>query len=242
MGSCLLIFLSFLQSFFFPFFSFFLFFPINMPRSKKGRLSGGARKELNTKRGGDAVLTALKITQEYEIAVQHAKTKRLPVPEPPMNYEGVVFGRVTKILGSAHIKVGIVGNTGMKELHARIPNVLGRRGATPLNTSSVVSVYVGVDFDPSEPIKTTDHFDITSILEHKQAYTLQKSGLIPSWMVQDAEKGAVAETVEAGFEFDYSEAKEDEEDEESSSEDVPGFSRRAAREAVDGADVDIDAI
>ncbi|NBT47250.1 MAG: hypothetical protein EBT07_05440 [Actinobacteria bacterium] len=74
MGSCLLIFLSFLQSFFFPFFSFFLFFPINMPRSKKGRLSGGARKELNTKRGGDAVLTALKITQEYEIAVQHAKT------------------------------------------------------------------------------------------------------------------------------------------------------------------------
>jgi len=213
-----------------------------MPHSKKGRLSGSARKELNTKRGGDAVSTAIKVAQDHEEYVRDCRTRHMPIPAQPTNYEGIVFGRVTKIVGAAHVKVGIVGNSGMKELHVRIPNVLGRRGATPLNTSSVVSVYVGTEFDPSATFKASDKFDITSILEQKQAYALQKSGLIPSWMVQDTEKSTAAEA-ETGFEFDYSEKKEGdaEEDDSSASDDVPGFSRRAARDAVDG-DVDVDDI
>jgi hypothetical protein len=146
--------------------------------------------------------------KEHEDDVSDAVKRHRPVPPTPTNYEGIVFGRVTKIVGAGHIKVGIVGNTGMKELLVRIPNVLGRRGATPLNTSSVVSVYVGVEFNPIEAINPSDHFDITSILEQKQAYELQKIGLIPSWMVQDTEKSTTAED-KSGFEFDYSEIKEE---------------------------------
>ena len=213
-----------------------------MPRSKKGRISGGARKEINGKRSGDVVATAYSVVRDYEDDVRESRERGLPTPPVPTNYEGQVFARITKIVGSGHVKATIDSKRGPKEILVRIPNLLGRRGATPLNLSSVVSVYVGTEFDGSEAIKASDHFDITSILEQKQAYDLQKCGLIPSWMVQDVDKATAGAKEETGFEFDYSEKKGDEEDEESSaSDDAPGFSRKAAREDVDK-DIDIDDI
>lgn len=215
MGSCFL--LSFLL-FFFPFFPSFLSFlsfqTITMPRSKKGRISGGARKEINGRRAAEAV---------------SGKT------------EGIIFARITKVVGSGHAKASIDSKRGPKELLVRIPNLLGRRGATPINASSVVSIYVGIDFDPNEPINPSDHFDITAILTQKQAYSLQKDGEIPSWMAQDIDKMEATAEKESGFEFDYSEKVAGEEDDSSSDEesDVPGFSRKAAREDVDkGVDID----
>lgn len=156
--------------------------------SKKGRISGTARKELNTRRAQDAVngLT-----------------------------EGITFGRVVKMVGNGHVIVGIQGKHGMKELNVRIPNVLSRKGATPITTRDVVTIYVGTDFDP-ESVRSIDKFDLTSVLTIKQAYSLSVDGLIPSWMIADIESvdktklGGDAET--GGFEFDYNEGASDEED------------------------------
>lgn len=186
-----------------------------MARSKKGRMSGGARKELNERRSAQAVSGKA---------------------------EGLAFGRVTKMLGSGHVTVSLNGKHGPKDIIARIPNVLGRRGATPITTRDVVTIYVGTEFDVNETIKASDMFEITAVLSQKQAYVLSKDGIIPSWMLcEEGEKAAAAEGEAGGFEFDYDEAKEGETD------DRPGFSRKAAREAVDAKsdsddDIDVDDI
>lgn len=187
-----------------------------MPRSKKGRISGSARKVINERRAADAV---------------SGKT------------EGVVFARITKIVGAGHVKVAIDSKHGPKEILVRIPNLLGRRGATPLNTSSVVSIYVGKDFNPDEPIGSSDHFDITAILTQKQAYSLQKEGAIPPWMAQEIDAPKTTEEAGAGgFEFDYSEkAGEEDSSESEDAEKVPTFSRKVARDAAD-AEIDVDDI
>ena len=173
-----------------------------MPRSKKGRLSGGARKELNERRAANAV---------------NGKA------------DGIAFGRVTKMLGAGHVTVSLNSKHGPKDLIARIPNVLGRKGATPITTRDVVTIYVGTEFNVDEPIKATDMFEITAVLSQKQAYNLKQDGIIPTWMMsEDGEKAADKEDEAGGFEFDYDEAKEGEEE-----TDRPGFSRKAARDAVD---------
>ena len=190
-----------------------------MPRSKKGRISGAARKELNARRAGDAVSGRA---------------------------DGITFARVTKMTGSGHCRVAVQGKFGPKELHARIPNVLGRRGATPITTKDVVSIYVGPDFNPNEdPIGSTAHFDITSILTQKQAYVLMKAGEIPEWMTHDANpdagSGTAADT--GGFEFDHGDAAADVEDDESdTSSDGIGFRRKPAVTSTADADLDIDEI
>jgi len=88
-----------------------------MPRSKKGRISGTKRQELNSQRASAAI---------------NGKT------------DGVTFARITKMIGQGHVKVAIPYKHGIKELSARIPNVLGRRGATPITAKDVVAIYVGV--------------------------------------------------------------------------------------------------
>ena len=178
-----------------------------MPRgSGKGRLSGGKRIEINQRRATDIV--------SGKIA-------------------GNVFARITKIVGAGHAKAAIEGKHGPKELLVRIPNLLGRRGATPITPSSVVSIYVGEDFTPDTDIKVEDHFEITSILDAKQAYKLQKDGVIPLWMAQDVAKGEELKTdVEPGFEFDYSGPGDEEGAAGGAGEEVPGFSRKAAKNSV----------
>ena len=197
-----------------------------MPRSKKGRLSGSARKELNSRRADDAVRGRV---------------------------DGIAFGRVTKITGAGHVVVAIDSSHGPKELRARIPNVLARKGATPITTRDVVAIFVGSEFNPDDKFTSSDHFDITAVLSNKQVYELQKDGVIPSWMsTESADVSAASKEDVVGYEFDYSAIKEEDEEEkekEKEKETVGGagvvFNRKVAKDAVhdmtDG-DLDIDAI
>jgi hypothetical protein len=202
-----------------------------MPRSKKGRLSGGARKEINTRRGTDIVLGA--------IIMARPDSRSDPASEALKNKAaGMLFARVSKIIDANHALVAINTKRGPKELRAEIPPLLSKRGATPISTGFIVAVFFGKDFDPDvDEIRPADHFGIEVIIEKKQAYTLQKEGVIPSWMVQDADKTDAADLhkdEKGGFEFDYSEKAG--EDEEESSEEEGG--RRKSNDD----DVDIDDI
>jgi hypothetical protein len=140
-----------------------------MPRSKKGRLAGGARKEINESRATEAVSVAFMSDKER---VKKSVTLDF------------VFGRVTKMTGANHVRVAIASRHGPKEIAARIPNIYTRRGATPITTRSVVTIHTGPDYDPdSRSIETAlEHFDITSILTERQVGDLIKSALIPEWM------------------------------------------------------------
>lgn len=188
-----------------------------MPRSKKGRLSGSMRKELNERRAADAVSGRA---------------------------DGIMFARVHKMTGSGHILVLVPSKQGNRELKARIPNILGRRGSTPITTKDIVSIYVGPDFDINTDLSSNDHFDVTSILTHRQAYKLSEEGHIPKWMLVDASadgaKDSVAEAA-GGFEFDYSTSKVDEEDEKSDEEDS-GFRRKPVAGSGAQEELDVDEI
>lgn len=153
-----------------------------MGKSKKGRLSGASRKELNMKASNDAI---------------EGRT------------QGILFARVLRMLGENHIRVAVPSNHGYKEFLARIPNKLGKKGSTPLTINSIVSIYVGDEFDPNEPISGKVHFDVTCILDSKQAYQLVKDETIPGWMLKSPEevssgvlKSDGSEGID-GYEFDY---------------------------------------
>ena len=161
------------------------------------KISGSKRKEINEIRAADAV------------------TGRA---------EGILFGRVVKLLGNGQVHVTIhAERVGPKTLLVRLPRVLSKRGSTPLCGTSIVSIFVGKDFNPDvelkpgEGIVTEYMFDITSILEEKAAQRLVKEGVIPEWMV----KSGTVETKEIekdeGFVFDAESDEEEMDEEESSS-------------------------
>jgi len=152
-----------------------------MARSKKGRLSGASRKEINRKASSDAVEGRVK---------------------------GIAFARVTRMVGENHIRVVVPSDHGYKEFLARIPNKFGKKGSTPLTTNSIVSIFVGEGFDPEDKTMGKVHFDVTCILDDKQAYQLVQDGTIPSWMMKSPDEvasGVVNNNKEEGdgFEFDY---------------------------------------
>lgn len=122
--------------------------------------------------------------------------------------EGITFARVTRMLGENHIRVAIPTKHGYKEFMARIPNKLGKKGSTPLTINNVVSIFVGNDFDPDEVMPEKIHFDVTCILDNKQAYQLVKDGTIPPWMLKSPEEvtsGVIKSNTNEGdgYEFDY---------------------------------------
>ena len=201
-----------------------------MPKSKKGRLSGTARKEINQKASNDAV--------EGRVS-------------------GITFARVTRMLGENHIRVAIPSKHGYKECMARIPNKFGKKGSTPLTINNVVSIYVGETFDVEENIEKA-HFDVTCILDSKQAYQLVKDGTIPGWMLKSPEEvtsGVIKSSTQdgEGFEFDYHEDKEkgkgsqdsgesEEEDEEGQGQGQPATNyivtkKKSDKDASGGADI-----
>jgi hypothetical protein len=191
-----------------------------MPRSKKGRISGTKRQELNAQRASAAI---------------NGKT------------DGVTFARVTKMVGQGHVTVAIPYKHGIKELHARIPNVLGRRGATPITAKDVVAIYVGEGYDPDATAVAGEHFDIVAILTPKQAYGLKKDGIIPEWMTNDIDSDKPADGAEAdgGYEFAHESDGEEDEEKSSSDEDLRarlGANRLAHREPVADGELNIDDI
>ncbi len=197
-------------------------------KSKKGRLAGGVRKEINEKRSEEAIDRLLSPSK---------------ATDTPLD---VRIGRVTKILGANHVRVAIESKHGAKELIARIPNYLTKRGATPISTRSVVIVYTGPEYDPEEasrPGERAPQFDIVSCLTTRQISDIAKANAVPSWMLANDEDVTARSTggkaEEAGFIW------EDRETAEEGGEETRGRSRGGgggAAAAADDDDFDIDDI
>jgi hypothetical protein len=157
-----------------------------MARSKKGRLTGGKRQEVNSNRVAKILSGEVK---------------------------DIAFARVRKHLGSGRVLVAIDSKHGPREIQAQIPNVFGRKGSTPINSTTVVTIVVGEDFDVEKDITPTSHFKIESILSDDQSRSLVRKGMIPDWMliIDAADAAAAAAAAEETFYFEA----EDEESEES---------------------------
>jgi hypothetical protein len=150
-----------------------------------------------------------------------------------------VFGRVTKMTGANHVRVAIAAKHGSREIAARIPNIFARRGATPITTRSVVTVYTGPDFDPDvRSIETAaEHYDITSILTERQVTDLIRSALIPEWMNNiEVAPGASAKSDMEGFIF--AEGDDDEDADDGKATGGAGVGDRSKRTAPTGDDDD----
>ena len=209
-------------------------------RCMKGRLSGDSRKEINTSR----------ISEIFKLFSDIQKGKK--------NATDIdfAFARVIKMLGANHVRVMIDGAHGPRELTARIPNIYSRKGATPITTSNVVTIYTGTDFENYTPT-SSDQFDITTILSLKDMQRMRDTGYLSEWMLRDADTIHTEGIVSTGYEFDYSgmgEAESEEDDDEDSPAGGAGaptssatpFTRGSARERssrkTDDADVDVEAI
>jgi len=158
-----------------------------MGHSKKGRISGDKRAKIATMR-------ASKILS---------------------NQSGVIFARVVKHEGMGHVAALIDSRKGQVEIKVQIPPVFGRKGATPINSTTVVAIYVGEGFDASN-FEPSTHFRIETILTDQQAYELVQDGVIPEWMTHVEKKGDIQipeQGAGGGYEFDRS--GKEEEDEES---------------------------
>jgi len=157
--------------------------------SKKGRLSGEARKTVNT-------------TRADKVASGKA--------------EGEQVGRVIKHLGMGRIEVMLDLDGRRETIQARIPKVFGRKGTTPITTSSIVSIFVGNEFDPKKDSLVGSKLEVTSILSDVQIQTMKDLGDLPAWMlVRDPSSATAlvsAPDTEEMFEFDYSAVEEKEEE------------------------------
>jgi hypothetical protein len=191
-----------------------------MPRSKKGRLSGDARKEINATRIADM----FKLLSDIQ---RGRKTKDIV---------DFAFARVIKALGANHMRVAIDGPHGPFEIIARIPNIYARRGATPVTTRSVVTIYTGPGFDAKTYTpSSSDQFDITAILSLKDTQKLRDLGYIPDWMMREADAIYVEGAIAEGYEFDYSGGlAEEDEDEDDDDEDDDESDDEAPRPIVGG--------
>ena len=163
-------------------------------KSKKGRLAAPRRGELNEERSQTEVTAALAAKE------RGGKTDTM-------------FARVTGHLGMGRVKARLPTGKDSVEIYIQIPNVFGRKGVTPINSQTVVAVYVGLDFNPLS-FDSTVHFKMTSILNDMQAGQLVEAEVIPSWMTSTVDPAdAAAKGEEEAFVFDYSGVKEGDEEE-----------------------------
>jgi translation initiation factor IF-1 len=115
--------------------------------------------------------------------------------------EGAEYGRVIKHLGAGNIRV-ILPNK--REGIAKIRNVLSRRGSTPIVSGDIV-VLSPRDFETGAAENM--RYDVMAVMSKRDASKLEKSGVIPSWMMLAGDGDD-----EGGEDiFDYSEVKEENE-------------------------------
>jgi hypothetical protein len=173
------------------------------------------RQELNEGRSETVVADAIK-----------AKERGIPFD--------TMFVRVMGHLGMGRVKASLPTERGPIEIKVQIPNVFGRKGVTPINSQTVLAVFVGTDFNPLS-FDTSVHFKLTSILNDKQVGDLLEANVIPMWMT--AVDTTATESGEAGaaYVFDYSDVKEgeDEEDEEDEGEGEDESSDEGAGKSVE---------
>lgn len=194
--------------------------PAKRKSSGKGRVSGVKRQELNGNRTSKILETESK---------EHS------------------FARIVKHLGMGRVSAMVTGARGSPTpIVLQIPKIFGRKGSTPITSSSVVTIYVGAGFNPETDYDPKTHFQITSILTEKQAYELKEEGRIPAWMTTVDKAAEDAAAKEEAFEFDRlgtaTEEGDDDEDDEGDSKSKSSeeetnkiyFSRKAAKDAVTG--------
>jgi hypothetical protein len=109
---------------------------------------------------------------------------------------------------------------GPREIQAQIPNVFGRKGSTPINSTTVVTIIVGEDFDPDTDITASSHFKVECILSDDQARTLSRKGLVPDWMliIDAADAASAAAAAEELYTFEASDDEEEDGDSDESKE------------------------
>lgn len=184
--------------------------PAKRKSSGKGRVTGAKRQELNENRSSKILETESK---------EHS------------------FARVVKHLGMGRVSAMVAGPRGAATpIVVQIPKLFGRKGATPITSSSVVTIYVGLGFNPETDYDPKTHFQVTSILTEKQAYELKEEGRIPAWMTTVDKAAEEAGAKEEAFEFDRlgTATEEGDEEEESKSDEEANtiyFSRKAAKDA-----------
>ncbi len=139
--------------------------------SKKGRITGGQRKEINQR------------------AVDSALADEL---------EGTVFGRVLRHLGAGNVQVMLENQ---REAIARIRTVLARRGSTPIVADDIV-ILSGRDFESGDKMR----YDLLGVMTRAEAARLEKAGRIPSWFLHTVDGDVKKDEEDI---FDYSEAKEE---------------------------------
>lgn len=116
--------------------------------------------------------------------------------------DGAEYGRVLKHLGASNVRV-ILPNK--REAIARIRNVLSRRGSTPIVSGDIV-VLSPRDYETAST--ESMRYDIMAVMNKRDASKLEKSGIIPSWMMISGDAND-----EGGEDlFDYSAVKEEDEE------------------------------
>ena len=162
-----------------------------MGRSKKGRLTGGKRQEVNDNRIAKILSGEVK---------------------------DIAYARVRKHLGQGRVLAAIDSKHGPKEIKAQIPNVFGRKGSTPINSTTVVTIVVGMAFDPETDVVADTQFKIECILSDDQARMLARKGVLPEWMliIDAADAASAAAAAEELYTFEASD--DEEEDSEESGE------------------------
>ena len=151
--------------------------------TKKGKLNAAARQEINA-------------TASNRIIEKTASGENC----------GIAFARITKMLGMGRATCRITCGDATRELQVRIPPKFGRPGATPITANSVVGIFVGKDFDPTEKTFHTEHYDVSAIFTPRQIRELAQARTIPTWMLKSVDEIANGVTVatvdeEAGFEW-----------------------------------------
>ena len=122
--------------------------------------------------------------------------------------EDIIFGRVLRHLGQGHVRVILADK---REGIAKIRTALARRGSTPIVSDDIV-VLGSRDFETHADTKL--RFDLLAVLSRADASKLEKAGRIPSWFLQSIDGEGRIREEEGGDLFDYSEVKEESEDEE----------------------------
>lgn len=150
--------------------------PKTKGRSKKGRLAGAARTEINEQRIAKIVDGAR---------------------------EGTIYARITKMLGGNHLRAAVHTPRGPQEVMVRIVSLFRKRGVTPLEVDGIVALDVGKDFNPMR-VREDMMFDLTAVLSKKQALFLGTEGTLPAWMTRggDIREHAI-EDGGAGWSFGY---------------------------------------
>ena len=139
--------------------------------SKKGRLTGGQRKEINNRIVHEVMDEGSEDTQ---------------------------FARVLKHLGAGNLRIMLANK---REGIAKIRNILGRRGSTPIVTDDIVIVSAR-DFETNADEKL--RFDVLAVMKRTEAAKMEKEGRIPSWMLLAGDH----EGQDEADIFDYSEQTE----------------------------------